>query len=301
MIRPATCIGPTQRADQHGVARRRVPTRSEGRAGARTAPSRGTLASASAVASQANAPPCAGAIGGAPSVAADSGARGRRSCAARRRGAAAGRRATCSAAYSANASRQPPASSSHCDSGQNTVLAKPPNSVSAVTQRRYDVAGELVQRRERRVVQRGAHRHARQHASRRGATTAPAPSASVAVASAPSTDPAASTRRPPRASIARPPPATASPDTASPAVKLPKSQTLADAELRTHRRRRARRWCRTACPRRRSARCRARSPPAAATPQPPRPRRASRRISRAALCPGTPVTPPPGCAPEPHR
>ena len=27
----------------------------------------------------------------------------------------------------------------------------------------------------------------------------------------------------------------------------------------------------------------------------------SRNISRAALCPGTPVTPPPGCAPEPHR
>ena len=26
----------------------------------------------------------------------------------------------------------------------------------------------------------------------------------------------------------------------------------------------------------------------------------SRRISRAALCPGAPVTPPPGCVPEPH-
>ena len=25
------------------------------------------------------------------------------------------------------------------------------------------------------------------------------------------------------------------------------------------------------------------------------------RISRAALCPGAPMTPPPGCAPEPHR
>ena len=30
-------------------------------------------------------------------------------------------------------------------------------------------------------------------------------------------------------------------------------------------------------------------------------RRASRRISRAAFMPGTPVTPPPGCAPAPHR
>src|SRR6185437_1092247 len=27
----------------------------------------------------------------------------------------------------------------------------------------------------------------------------------------------------------------------------------------------------------------------------------SRMISRAALCPGAPVTPPPGCAPDPHR
>ena len=26
----------------------------------------------------------------------------------------------------------------------------------------------------------------------------------------------------------------------------------------------------------------------------------SARISRAALCPGAPVTPPPGCVPEPH-
>ena len=32
-----------------------------------------------------------------------------------------------------------------------------------------------------------------------------------------------------------------------------------------------------------------------------RPRLKSRMISRAALCPGKPVTPPPGCAPEPHR
>jgi len=31
------------------------------------------------------------------------------------------------------------------------------------------------------------------------------------------------------------------------------------------------------------------------------PRRRSRSTSRAALCPGTPVTPPPGCAPEPQR
>jgi len=32
-----------------------------------------------------------------------------------------------------------------------------------------------------------------------------------------------------------------------------------------------------------------------------RPRLKSRTISRAALCPGSPVTPPPGCAPAPHR
>lgn len=30
------------------------------------------------------------------------------------------------------------------------------------------------------------------------------------------------------------------------------------------------------------------------------PSRRSRTISRAALCPGAPVTPPPGCAPEPQ-
>lgn len=31
-----------------------------------------------------------------------------------------------------------------------------------------------------------------------------------------------------------------------------------------------------------------------------RPRRKSFAISRAALCPGAPVTPPPGCVPDPH-
>src|SRR5205085_11080704 len=30
-------------------------------------------------------------------------------------------------------------------------------------------------------------------------------------------------------------------------------------------------------------------------------KRRSCRTARAALCPGAPVTPPPGCAPEPHR
>ena len=39
-------------------------------------------------------------------------------------------------AYAANVARQPAASASHCDAGQNTVLANPPKSVSAVTARR---------------------------------------------------------------------------------------------------------------------------------------------------------------------
>jgi hypothetical protein len=36
-----------------------------------------------------------------------------------------------------NVARTPTESSNACDNGQNTVLAKPPKSVSAVTLRRY--------------------------------------------------------------------------------------------------------------------------------------------------------------------
>ena len=145
------------------------------------------LASASAMASQANAPPCAGAIGASlPSPRRRP--RGRRSL---RHAQEVQRQADDEVQCRIDDEREPPA-----DRVQQALRQRPEHRAreAAEQRQRRDAApirrpGELVQRRERRVVQRGAHRHAGQQPAgeqRHGPCARPA----CAEASAPSTDPA---------------------------------------------------------------------------------------------------------------
>ncbi len=124
----------------------------------------------------------------------------------------------------ANAARQPTVSSRYCDSGQNTVLAKPPNNVNAVTARRYDWPAIWCS-----VANAGSYRQAAiatpASSQPTASITGPCATANTTQARPASSEPAASTRRPPWASICRPTMGDTRPDTNNPAVKLPNSHS----------------------------------------------------------------------------
>ena len=116
-----------------------------------------------------------------------------------------GRQTTnCSSAKNTIVSRQPNHSSPFSDVGQNTVLARPPMSVSAVSARAVRRAGMLAQRRERGIVH--GHRHGDARNSPMPAYSAVTEcTCAIASSATPATiDPTLITRRPPIRSIARP-------------------------------------------------------------------------------------------------
>ena len=121
--------------------------------------------------------------------------------------------------------RQPTVSSRYCDSGQNTVLAKPPNSVSAVTARRYDAPAIWCS-----VANAGSYRHAAiatpassQPASTVSGPCAPASAAHASAAEQRSRDQHAAAAA--RVDLRGRRAGETSPDTNSPAVKLPNSHS----------------------------------------------------------------------------
>jgi len=135
ITRPATCIGPINEPTRTASCALSPEVVSSPIKCAESAELM-NVASANALAIQTNADPACGCI--ALLCGGDSGGV--------TRGPSRGRKAACngkhtsawSAAYTPNAARQPMVSSRYCDSGQKTVLAKPPKRVNAVTACRYE-------------------------------------------------------------------------------------------------------------------------------------------------------------------